>query len=157
MLVAARTETLLQTFFLLLVLVPWKGMFKTKYVLKMQKLSMTIVIKKALVTFHLDRFAINVGISALFFSSYLKTLKGFIKKLTEWVLILDQNVSKLMFFFCSHNENVGKLNCFFFLALQTSVSVWEWHEIKVPWSFLIFSQLHKRHFFYMAWYHHLQT
>ena len=58
-------------------------MFKTKYVLKMQELSMTIVNKKALVTFHLDRFAINVGLRALFFSSYLKTPKGFIKKSTE--------------------------------------------------------------------------
>ena len=58
-------------------------MFKTKYVLKMQELSIKIVNKKALVTFHLDRFAINVGLSALFFSSYLKTPKGFIKKLTE--------------------------------------------------------------------------
>ena len=49
----------------------------------MQELSMTIRNKKALVTFHLDRFAINVGLSALFFSSYLKTPKGFMKKLTE--------------------------------------------------------------------------
>ena len=54
-----------------------------KYFLKMQELGMTIVTKKALVTFHLDRFAIIVGISALFVSSSHKTPKGFIKKLTE--------------------------------------------------------------------------
>ena len=42
-------------------------MFKSKSFLKMQELSMVIVNKKALVTFHLDRFAILMSVSAHFF------------------------------------------------------------------------------------------